>query len=480
MSFLASANARTMRTKLLFLALFITKISMGQDMLGISNGNYAGNSGMALNPTSMVMMPYQWEVQIMNFDLSVDNNFIGMPKRRILGGGESFNNAPYGGLNFYTNSNDKAANMHFALGLPSIIYRFNDMAIGFHMTVRNDISIHNLSSDLAILAYKGTDFKSIQGKDIVVDGLRIGGLTWIETALSFGKQLSKSESRKWLAAGSLKYLTAFQGTYAGIDAATLRVQNDSTIYVTKLKGSIDYSYIENPNDLIRFRCTGFGFDLGVQYVSNPFTQKYSAGRPIPMKKYDYRVGVSLMDLGFVRFAKNAHAMDFNTDAININDFKNTQVNGSADVDSLISSTVMNGSEVGNSFVMSLPTGLSVQYDRCLKPRWYFNLTAIQRVPMPSARVDRPNMVAATLRYETPFFEVGFPYSFYDYYRHRLGLAMRYHIFYIGTDRMGTFISDRFAANDVTGVDLYFGFKITSIDFKRKTKTHSHVGCAAYF
>jgi len=469
-----------MRTKLLFLALLVSNISLGQDMLGVSNGNYAGNSGMAMNPTSMVLMPYKWELQILSYNISVDNNFVGMPKKRILGGPEAMNNVPYGGLNFYTNSNDKAANMHFALGLPSIIYRFNDMAIGFRMTVRNDISVHNLSSDLAILAYKGTDYKAIQGKDIEVDGLRIGGLTWLETAISFGKQLSKSESRKWLAAGSLKYLTAFQGAYAGISDATLRVQNDSTIYVTKVKGSIDYSYIEDPADLLRFRCTGFGVDLGVQYVSNPFTQKYSGGRPIPMKKYDYRVGVSLMDLGFVRFARNAHSMDFDTEALNFDNVNNTQVNGTAGIDSMIYNTAMNGAEIKRSFVMSLPTGLSVQYDHCLKPRWYFNVTAIQRVPMPTARVDRPNMLAATLRYETPFFEVGFPYSFYDYYRHRLGLALRYHIFYMGTDRIGTFIDDTYAANDVTGVDLYFGFKLTSIDFKRKAKTHSHVGCAAYF
>jgi hypothetical protein len=469
-----------MRTTLLFLALLVSKISFSQDMLGVSNGNYAGNSGMAMNPTAMLLMPYKWELQIVSFNLSVDNNFVGMPKRKILGGTEAMNTEPYGGLNFYTNSRDKAANMHFALGLPAIIFRFKDMAIGAHMTIRNDLSVHNVSSDLAILAYKGMDYKSIQGRDIEVDGMRIGDLTFIETAISFGKQLSKSESRKWLAAGSLKYITAFQGSYAGIDDANLRIENDSTLYITKIKGSIDYSYIEDPADLLRFRCTGFGVDLGTQYVSNPFTQKYANGRPIPMKKYDYRVGVSLMDLGFVRFGRNAHAMDFNTDELNFDNLQTTQVNGTAGIDSLIYATAMNGTAIKNSFVMSLPTGLSVQFDRCLKPRWYLNMTAIQRVPMPMARVDRPNMLAATIRYETPFFEVGFPYSFYDYYRHRLGLAMRYHIFYIGTDRMGTFISDRFAGDDITGVDLYFGLKLTSIDLKRKNKVRSHVGCAAYY
>lgn len=449
-------------------------------MLGISNGNYAGNSGMAMNPTAMMLMPYKWEVQILSFDLSVENNFIGMPKKRLFSSSESVNNQPYGGLNFYTNSSDKSANAHFALGLPAIIYRFKDMAIGARMTVRNDMSAHNISSGLAILAYKGTDYKYIQGKDIVIDGMRIGDLTWVETALSFGKQLSKSESRKWLAAGSLKYLTAFQGSYAGISNASLKVVNDTSITATNIKGSIDYSYIEDPADLMKFRCSGVGLDLGVQYISNPFTQKYSNGRPIPMKKYDYRVGVSLMDLGFVNFNKNAHAMDFDTDALSVDDINTTQLNQATDVDSLIYTTAMNGAAIGNSFVMSLPTGLSIQYDRCLKPRWYLNLTAIQRVPMPVARVDRPNMLSATLRYETPFFELGFPYSFYDYYRHRLGLALRYHIFYVGTDKMGSFINHQFSGDDITGADMYFGFKLTSIDFKRKAKVHSHVGCAAYF
>ena len=85
-----------MRTTLLFLALLVSKVSFSQDMLGVSNGNYAGNSGMAMNPTAMLLMPYKWELQILSFNLSVDNNFVGIPKRKILGGTESMNNEPYG------------------------------------------------------------------------------------------------------------------------------------------------------------------------------------------------------------------------------------------------------------------------------------------------------------------------------------------------------------------------------------------------
>lgn len=465
-----------MKTRLLFLALLISTISHAQDMLGLANGNYAGNAGMAMNPTSMVLMPYKWEVSLISVNLSLENNYIGLPRKKITSASESGNNEPMGGLREYYSSGTKSANMHLALGMPAFIYRFNDMAVGFHMTIRNDFSAHNLPGEILKIASSQNKFDALHGKTIDLGGMRLGDLTWLETGISFGKQLSKSETRKWLAAGTFKYLTAFQGSYFGISEGKFNAPNDSTIGITSIKGTLDYSYVNNQYDAIKFRCSGFGVDVGLTYVSNPFTQKYSQGRPVAMKKYDYRLGASLIDFGFINFSNNAHALDFNTAAVNFNDLANTQVNGQSGVDSLVYASAMNGRPIGDHFLMSLPTGLSAQYDLCLKPRWYFNATAIQRVPMPTARVDRPNMVAAAIRYETPFFEVGIPYSLYDYYRHRIGLAMRYHFFYMGTDKIGTFVGK----SDITGVDVYFGFKFTEFEFRKKAKTGKHVGCAAYY
>ena len=83
--------------------------------------------------------------------------------------------------------------------------------------------------------------------------------------------------------------------------------------------------------------------------------------------------------------------------------------------------------------------------------------------------------SATIRYETPFFEVAFPYSFYDYYRHRIGVAMRFHGFFIGSDKLGTFVGN----GDITGADFYLGLKVNSFDFRRKPRAGHHVGCPAY-
>ena len=127
-----------------------------------------------------------------------------------------------------------------------------------------------------------------------------------------------------------------------------------------------------------------------------------------------------------------------------------------------------------SYVMALPAALSVQYDRCLKPKIYLNFSAIQRVPMPMPHIDRPNQLSATLRYETTFFEVAIPYSFYDYYLHRIGFAVRYGIVYMGSDKLGTFINNK----EITGVDFYFGLRLTNFDFSKRTRASKKV-CAAY-
>lgn len=429
-----------------------------------------------MNPTSIMLTPSGWEFSLLTLDLSVENNFVGMPKSRIMKAGEQSGQAnDKGGLVAYRGSSDKAANAHVMVKIPAIMLKYNDMAFAFHMAVRSDLGVHNVDSKLAGLAYDGMKDPLMSGTMIKGDGLRAGGLVWIESALTVAKQLSRSESRKWLAGASLKYLTPLAGAYAGISDADYTYINDTTMSLSSVKGRLAYSYIENGRDAFKLRCSGIGTDVGVSYISNPFTQKYSNGKPIAMKKYDYRVGVSLIDFGFVYFTRNAHSFKFKTPSVDLNGSQNTQANGAAQLDNAISDAVMNGIGPNRTFIMSLPTSLSVQYDRCLHPRWYLNLTAIQRVPMPMMRVDRANSLSATIRYETPFFEVAFPYSFYDYYRHRIGVAMRFHGFFIGSDKLGTFVGN----GDITGADFYLGLKVNSFDFRRKPRAGHHVGCPAY-
>src|SRR4051812_25370257 len=116
-----------MKTPLLFLALLYSVTSNAQDMLGVSNGNFAGTTGIALNPASIILMPCKWDVTIISLDLSVEQNFAGMPKKKLFGNPEGTGNEPNGGLNLYYSGGTKSANAHLAFGLPSFAFRFKDM-----------------------------------------------------------------------------------------------------------------------------------------------------------------------------------------------------------------------------------------------------------------------------------------------------------------------------------------------------------------
>ena len=53
--------------------------AQGQEMWGINNSNYAGNLGIALNPSSIVGAPYKYDINIMTMDIFLQNNLAYIP-----------------------------------------------------------------------------------------------------------------------------------------------------------------------------------------------------------------------------------------------------------------------------------------------------------------------------------------------------------------------------------------------------------------
>ena len=450
----------------------MTGTTFAQNMLGIASGNFAGSAGMNLNPTSMLLMPNRWEIGLMTVNIQAENNYIGYPKFHLKGGNENGVVYPNGGLVANNSSTSKTAGIHALIKVPSFILRVNNWAFALSTSVRTDASIRGIDPTLASILFNGPSFPAVQSKPVKIGGTKISQLSWVETSFSAGKQLSKSESRKWLVAVSGKYITGLEGVFVKLDGGDMRISNDTTLSMTSIHGKAGYGAISDPSQIIHGKLNGLGTDLGICFISNPFGPRFYNGKLLPAKRYNYRIGVSILDLGFVNFSKNAVTYSINTPAITYNNVTAVHVNGNNGIDSLIQADFMNSSK--QKFFIGLPTAASIQYDKCLHPRWYFNLTAVQRMPLPYAHVYRANSLSASIRYETPYFEVAMPYSFYDYYRHRIGLAVRYHILMIGTDKIGTFLGK----NDITGLDVYFGIKISSFEFQHK-KRIPRVVCAAY-
>jgi hypothetical protein len=412
---------------------------------------------------------------LVSADVSLQNNYVSVPKSQTNNTAAEAAAKPHGGVIENISNADKSASVHLFLRAPSFIFRVNKMAFGFHAAVRSDLSIRNVPASLAKVAFEGLPYAPLHNTDMSADGLRIGSLTWAETGISAGKMLKIGNEKVCLGAITVKYVAAFAGAYFQLDDASLNVANDSSFTLNNLSGELDYAFSDNPADALTFKGRGASIDFGVNYIFHPYpdgTTKQSAG---PVKKYKSRLGISLVDAGFVSFTKNSRAFNFSNQSLTLNKVGGKKANGTQGVDSLISVSVMNGKSPARSFVMALPTALSIQYDRCLAARWYVNASIVQRVNLPLAQVDRANNLSASIRYETTFFEIAIPYSLYDYYDHRIGAAMRYHFLFAGTDKLGTLIG----SENISGLDFYFGIKVSSFEFLKKNKTGKRFGCAPF-
>ena len=256
----------------------------------------------------------------------------------------------------------------------------------------------------------------------------------------------------------------------------MTVVSDTTLSIQNIDAEAGFALPPTTNDILTINGKGAGLNVGYCYVKNPYRGAFKNSRAISRKRYDYRIGFSVIDAGIVLFTKNTNEYFFNNTTSAIDNFKQVNPRGVNGVDSLIRANFMSGANYNdNSFELVTPVALSSQFDYCLHPRWYLNATVVQRVNPPMPHIDLPNIASVTLRYETSYFEIAIPYSFYDYYLHRIGAAIRYRFLVLGTDKLGPFVTD----NDITGFDFFFGIKLSNYDFTRPGKRTRQNHCYAY-
>src|SRR3954464_13725265 len=68
--------------KKVLLVCFITGLFTNlhaQEMWGISNSNYSGNMGIALNPSTIVAAPYKYDLNLFAMDVFIQNNYAWFP-----------------------------------------------------------------------------------------------------------------------------------------------------------------------------------------------------------------------------------------------------------------------------------------------------------------------------------------------------------------------------------------------------------------
>jgi Family of unknown function (DUF5723) len=480
--------------------LFFPLVSDAQQWLGISGSNYAGTNSVYNNPANLADSRYKLYINLVSNDLFFANNYMGW-------------NAPYSVLQLLTNTaaqefrNAKNviifkntyydinkggepfhANLLDDLRGPSAVFTINDKhSVGLLTRVRTITNFNGVSEPLAEVIRLGTDTLSLKNKPFNLSGTSLNLNSYAEIGLSYG-QVLKDEDEDFIKVGmTLKRVVGIYSSHINIQEADYEIVDDPTdltlppnrkkqiLRINNLKA--DYGYTTegayknakaSPSWVLGSESAGagWGVDVGIVYEYRPDNRKYfyrekGVVKLDPSKnKYEFRIGVSLLDIGGISYNNPNYVRNWKVDVSNktFNSNDVSMINGSDDAYKRINQTIgLDDLNSQNNFSTGLPSSFQINLDYHIRDKFYVNSLWVQGLrSSQSMSMKMPSSLSVTPRWEGKWFEVAMPFVLFDNYNaFAFGIAGRVGPLFLGTDNLGSFMN----LNRPRSTDIYFGLSI---------------------
>jgi hypothetical protein len=445
-----------------------------QEMWGITMSNFSGSSGVLINPTSIVTSKLYMDINLAAADVFFDNNYAYIQKEdyslfNFLTRTPEFPKYGPDEMPFlhYPGKDDKYIYSSQLVKGPSMMLAYGRHAFAFHTGARMLTSANAIPYDIANFGYYGLSYTNQHNIDFTSDNFGAAFLSLGEVGLTYAYSFRKVFMEEWSAGITVKRLFSVGGGYVRGNDLNYMVLNDSTINIKMMDAEVgfsiplDYNNNDFPDSGPLIKGGGFGFDIGFTFQSKTLSYQKKRISQLCRQRYIdyiYKVGVSIIDLGFVNFTQNAQQHVFEDASeywINIDTLNFYNINALARTLSTVFYDDPNATYRSDRAKVNLATAVSLQADYRIYPKWYAGAVFIQPLRMGKSYIRRPAQIAIIPRYETPDFEVALPLSLYDYTYPRLGLSVRYHFLTMGTEELLGLLG----LTDFTGNDFYVGIKI---------------------
>ena len=468
-----------------------------QERLGICNSVYAGVNSLWINPASIAGSPFSYDINILTVHSFLDNNDVYLYKANIpillkntkneINSNNDYNqrHGVNSKIEIYDNYNNKNKNLYQRLLIqgPSVMFAFKKWNFAITTGIREEVSLLKVNNKLAKLAYEGMVYESLSKQYIYIPEFRLSGTAWSEIGISAATTIKQDRDKIIKAGISLKYLMGYSNLYLKHKSSTIIYQNDDDMDFYFLNAEYGHAINDSKIEVLG---RGQNVDLGVSYqkpISHRLKEKnryyYDKGqgcpyycKPNPYLLYKWKIGLSLIDIGYLTWNKNAKTYLFTNATSTWYNFAHWAPNGIEGTDKGLNSHFNNDSTASpqkTSYTTLLPMAFSGQFDYNFGGNFYINATIVQRLPhFNTAGTDRSNLFSLTPRFDSPYLGIALPVTFYEYIYPHFGLALRLgNYLSAGTDNIMSF-----AGNKLSGMDLYLSLKINNLKKCKKSKNNS--------
>jgi hypothetical protein len=440
-------------------------------MLGLGFDNYNGSAGAMLNPAFLTNSKVYLDVNLITTDIFTENNIGYFDKDstrfwdlvRMVGNSASRNSD----IHIVTyNKNHDAKNFAVISRVqgPSVMLQTGRQAFALGISMRSVSTGTNIPYQLAA-SHGRLSNPLLVHNHFDNSNFSTSTLSWAEINLNYAYDLIDRGNTKFSLGVGVKFLFGVAGAYIATRNLNFSVPNSRILNVKNYDGDIgfalpvDYNNNNKLNFSPLFKGHGLGLDVGFLYTrlktfSNPGEKRLCAK---PYADYVYKFGISIMDIGGIRFKNHTQAHRFDNLQANWQEFdtvQNSSINSTMQMLSTVFYGNPNASLKGTAMYMSLPTTLSIQYDHHFEGNFYLGAYFLQPLRFRLKSVRQPPLLALIPRYETRVFGASFPVTVYNYEKIRVGATLRFYSITVGTEKLGTFLG----IGNLTGMDFFFSVR----------------------
>jgi len=448
-----------------FLLFFVsTSFVVAQDHYGMASSNYSPTATMFHNPSSIVDSEVMLDIHIAGVGAFLHSNYAYLDKDEFSFLSNVIGGEPIPDAKFNNSRDDYSLYSMVDVQYLSATYQFKEHGFGISSRVRTFVDIRNVPElfanaiEIPQINGQGQVSSSILGREMNASNVNIGLLSYGEYGITYANAIKHRDRDLFIVGGAVKFLWGLTGGGIHIDNFDYRI--DST-------GVFSYDNLTAQTSVSGGLLGGSGWsgDIGFTYKKmldnvtsyNPFRRE--AGCRI----YDYKlkVGMSIVDVGYVKFKKRTVNSHVNGASGVLDDFTNLSI--STDPESFLSETLNVSDSLvtvdTNSFNIVVPAAFIFQYDYNFEKNNMFISVEYMHGLTPSGTfgIQRPRVFIFTPRYETRAFEFALSFGLYNLQEVRSGIMMRLGPVTIGSDKLGSYLG----FSDVTGFDFYthIAFKI---------------------
>ncbi|HVI49375.1 MAG TPA: DUF5723 family protein [Chitinophaga sp.] len=460
--------------------LLLSHAASAQTFPGYHTSNYAGIHGVISNPATAAGYRYKWDVNIIGADVKAGNTYARFPKSLLFNIPDTFKRNRDYFLDTAAQRQQNGWGMA-EIVMPSILYAIDEkQSVSFIWRLRSSGNGGNVPTPIANFFGDNYPNVSYTGKGLNVEHTAVTAHMWNEFGLSYARVLKNGYDGRLKGGITVKILGGIAAGYAAVTDAgfVLNTKRNATI----TSGMLRYGYSEQLDDWQKppvrnvkfFNNLGVGVDIGFIYEYRPDNGGFGPYETSDADDYKFRIGVSVTDIGKIRYTKGKNNRDLDLRKDNVDPNAITyKKNESLQQYARRLNNYFTPVDSSEEFVMTLPAALNLMGDYNIDNRFFVSASAVIALTAGKQSITKTyalTQLLITPRYETEMFGAYLPLVINHNGQADAGVGVRYGPLVLGSYSI---LSDLFQRR-VNHADAFVALRLNPGMFKRKSS--KGIGC----